>query len=1819
MDARQAVQLALASMKPVEVARQVKAADSDDEELSLGEIKVAEYVIFLLAFDTYIRYVEETTQQDDPTDDVIQKGLRLLRVADTELEALQQFLNGHLPSDVHKRMLMKAVSLRAANSGGVGRRALMMRTLLSRGGATTMRAVFENNRMLKQVREAIAASMLDDADAALDLFAKMLIRNARLRDWIDLAADTAGSGTLPANVVEAGASEAQDQKQDLLTQNIEQLAASGADASRDAQEAQSAKLVLVQEEATAAARKALEQSGEPDEPLTKSEVVGVAVAAAAAAVSDASNPQNIPEPLRGLDNEQRAAALTDGRVGVFAGAGSGKCLHGDTLVRTGKGWIPIREFAEGLVANEERSLKEYVQGLEGPELTSVILNNGHRQTVRITTRLGYTIEGTHNHPLWVLRDGTLQWVPMGELQDSDYLCIDRRPGLFAEEAFVRPERSFEPRANAQPPELPRELTPQVASLLGYVVSEGHVIYGPHASVRISTTDPDQLRLYEQAVEGVVPSAKTHRYTKTPRLGVETVISVVGFGRRSNVEALADFGVSTALAHEKEVPFGVLRSPKLVVRAFLRALFDGDGGFHSNTISYGSASRKLSSQVHELLLGFGVVSRLKFKPNKKRGSWEVLITGEDARTFLREVGFNLEWKQKSAEEALDKTPNTNLDVFPGLSGLFHEVFEAAKAAGQLVTDHPKFHAFKCYRMGTRNPSRQMLGEFLEAYPTNCSAHRALSRFHQEPWFFDSIDRVLNSEADVYDFVVPETHSFSAGGFVNHNSTTLVARVAYLVKDRRVNPSRVLVTSFNVKAASELKEKIGRSAGADALQQMSVGTMHGLFRKFIMEFGTPAEKISMGAGFVEAGNAVAFAVQRIWEECYGKERPVPKLKTATMNKARWAGNDISPAQAQAEATTMEDADSALWYGIYEGLKGTAGNWRPPCPSKAYESFMAKWRSRADRLGDFTDMLKIYRDILKRNPAVRAKVQGMFDHIIVDEAQDRNTLMAEIIDMMSEHIGDGSDGKSVWIVGDDKQAINSFQGAKAKLFKDLYQKEGWKTRVIRTNYRCEPEIVDCANKLIAHNDGNVPIPQMPAPDRKPGNGSVQVHIPSDEVDAALMAVQEIKQNHVLGGDYTDHAVLCRTNKELHSYETACIIRGVPYARRGASSFLGSPETKAVLGYVQLVTGNDFTKGQAALGSVINNPNRFFLSDPKKAPEAVENAFSQYARIIGTDAKSIDPMKAMKDRSFIRVLADHLAKLTRTGKGFKFEEKIEDLGYGLDEIRARSNTEGYTTKDLFDEILSLEGVAIDNGVFKPQTFRESLKVSLRDAMGDEDAAAAEEEEEDDDTKGLGNVSFLYQLAKPDPTDEADEITPPTTPHGFAAKMARYASKMRDLRTDIDKWLKDQAALPPEQRRPPPGVYVGTVHCSPADEPVLTTSGWVPIGDLDPETHRLASYTPHCNQLFWGRKKGNHEGPDGYGFQKARNFFKGTLLTLTTERSKTRVTPDHKIRVKWAESFHNKYVVYLMRRGDWWRVGHCKSCPRPYKAGDLGSRLATEKADGGWILKVCETKEEAIIEEVRIQGIFGIPGTTFEATKARAISSSQLHAVHEGMKHVVAPRAKDLLAEFGLSPEYPLYHGGPDRESDKRESFTIQARNCLSGYMLLPVVSEAFIQPSGTRETWTKPEWHRVSVTTEPFEGDVFSLVVWPHHFYVSGGAIVHNSVKGAQWKTTFVQMPKGKFPIMFKPKPGDPPPDPEKEKERIEDERRLAYVALTRAAKSLRVLCPKAVGGKAAGISEFVDEADLNIGENVQRTEGAEGPEGSEGFPKEASLYNWEEGHDA
>jgi len=660
---------------------------------------------------------------------------------------------------------------------------------------------------------------------------------------------------------------------------------------------------------------------------------------------------------------------------------------------------------------------------------------------------------------------------------------------------------------------------------------------------------------------------------------------------------------------------------------------------------------------------------------------------------------------------------------------------------------------------------------------------------------------------------------AAGAGAGKSTTLVSRVKYLIREKGVNPSKILVTSFNAKAAAELKQKIGTSAGAEALEQMSVGTMHGLFRRFITAYGTKSEKKAMGDSFVSGGDSVARAVNRIWAECYPEgtsaEKKVPSLKKAKLAVSGWRGDDKTPEQAKLEAKTEEEMDYALWYEMYEGLKGAIPGWKPPCgTSRSYESFMSRWRPKGERLGDFSDMVSFFLQILKRKPLVKKEIQKMYQHILVDECQDLDGVQNQIIELISEHIKPESRDSSIWLVGDDKQSLYEFRGARPKLFVDRSNNPDWKVRIIRTNYRCEPEIVEAANKLIANNSGQIPMEASPSPSKSRGAGSIKVEKPLDDADSAITAVRQIKQSIADGNDVSSHAILTRTNKEQHAFETACIISGIPYARSGASSFLGSPETKAFLSYVQLATGDDFVKMQKALGEVINQPNRFFMRDPSAAGKAVEQTLMQYARRIGKQLKDVSPLGALNDSRFVRELASNL---TGGASGFKLDkaiESIEELQYELGQMSANTQNEGYKTTDLFNDILSLKGKA---SKYNPRTgksdfvdvsFRDSLKTDLKEAPEDPDSDETPGDDiEDDKHSGLGNVSFLFELAKVDPTDEDDVSFDPGSPLGFRSKMERYSKKARDLRIDVDKWNKEQEDLPPEQRKAPPGVFLSTIH----------------------------------------------------------------------------------------------------------------------------------------------------------------------------------------------------------------------------------------------------------------------------------------------------------------------------------------------------------------------------------------------------------------------------
>lgn len=673
-----------------------------------------------------------------------------------------------------------------------------------------------------------------------------------------------------------------------------------------------------------------------------------------------------------------------------------------------------------------------------------------------------------------------------------------------------------------------------------------------------------------------------------------------------------------------------------------------------------------------------------------------------------------------------------------------------------------------------------------------------------------------------------------------STTLVARVRYLVQERGATASRMLVSSFNKEAADELGHKIGVAIGGAKADAMMIGTLHSVFKSCINDYGSPVEKAMFPkqkwtggkrrSDPVLSGTAIAAAVNRIWRKCFATpdgrggfvEPEVPSARQMLMAKTRYAGNMITPAIAKAEAKSELQKQEATWYEMYEGLKGSIPGWKPECgdrPDAMYEyhSFMKRFRevrqgpsTTTVRLGDYDDMISTFVEILERDPAAKAAFQSKFDHIMVDECQDLNTVQNRALALMTEHISRDSTDKSFWMVGDDKQSIYDFRGAQPGQFTARASDPNTKLRQIRTNYRCPPEVVEAANHLISNNVNQIKMEANAAPGKSKGDASIRASIYKDEAETAIAIAGEIKASWDDGTPLSHNAILCRSNSELNAFETGLLMRGIPYARKGASSFLSAPETKGFLGYITLVTDSDTEKTQAALADVINKPNRFFLKGgPEEVKRSIDNAIHNYARKMRVPKKSVNAFEALRDYNFQVDLLRSFGTLERN-----FSEALETMDalvQGLGNLQEISDNEKASTKDMFDAVLQMPGIKLSYNpragrtVRVPTTFADELTIAAKDFSADDDDAPPESTSEGE--VRLGNIGFLYELAKPDPNDPADAVLPPTTPKGFWAKMGRLTEKAKELRIDLDEWNKKQKEKPPEDRERPPGVYLGTIH----------------------------------------------------------------------------------------------------------------------------------------------------------------------------------------------------------------------------------------------------------------------------------------------------------------------------------------------------------------------------------------------------------------------------
>ncbi len=383
-----------------------------------------------------------------------------------------------------------------------------------------------------------------------------------------------------------------------------------------------------------------------------------------------------------------------------------------------------------------------------------------------------------------------------------------------------------------------------------------------------------------------------------------------------------------------------------------------------------------------------------------------------------------------------------------------------------------------------------------------------------------------------------------------TTVLVNRIAHMIEDENIEPYRIMAITFTNKAANEMKERVMRVIG-DAASDMWLCTFHSacvrILRSHISQLG-------FGSSFVIYDTS---DTKTVLKECY-KELDIDD-KTLPM---RAVMSVISKAK-----------DNMLDPAMYLAVNESDFNARRI--AEIYDLYQKKLK--ANNALDFDDILFFTVRLLSENPDVLEKYQNRFQYIMVDEYQDTNNSQYMLISMLA------AVHQNICVVGDDDQSIYKFRGANIQNilnFEDTFPD----TKVIKLeqNYRSTQTILDAANAVIHNNRER----KDKALWTENGRGEkIRLYNAETERDEGAFIAKEISEARMRGANYSDFAVLYRTNAQSRVIEDVFLRNAIPYKVVGGLRFYDRKEIKDIIAYMRLVHNPD---DSLSFQRVINEPKR-------------------------------------------------------------------------------------------------------------------------------------------------------------------------------------------------------------------------------------------------------------------------------------------------------------------------------------------------------------------------------------------------------------------------------------------------------------------------------------------------------------------------------------------------------------------------------------------------------------------------------------------------------
>ncbi len=396
-------------------------------------------------------------------------------------------------------------------------------------------------------------------------------------------------------------------------------------------------------------------------------------------------------------------------------------------------------------------------------------------------------------------------------------------------------------------------------------------------------------------------------------------------------------------------------------------------------------------------------------------------------------------------------------------------------------------------------------------------------------------------------LPPQSALILAGAGSGKTRVLTTRIAWLISTGQVSPHGILAVTFTNKAAKEMLTRLSAMLPIN-MRGLWMGTFHGLCNRMLRAHHREAN-LPQTFQILDSADQLA-TIKRLMKAMNVDDEKFP------------------PREVQGFISSNKE----------QGLRAHEVEAYDPYTRRKVEIF-AEYDAQCQREGvvDFSELLLRCHELLARNQQLREHYQARFRHILVDEFQDTNKLQYQWLKLLA------GQNNALFAVGDDDQSIYGFRGADVgnmqALTRDFHVQNVIK---LEQNYRSHGNILDAANALIKNNRTRLGKNLWTAENK---GEALRVYEAPTDAEEARFIVDEARELNREGVNFSEMALLYRSNAQSRVLEHALVSAGVAYRVYGGLRFFERQEIKHALAYLRLLQNSE---DDNALLRIINFPTR-------------------------------------------------------------------------------------------------------------------------------------------------------------------------------------------------------------------------------------------------------------------------------------------------------------------------------------------------------------------------------------------------------------------------------------------------------------------------------------------------------------------------------------------------------------------------------------------------------------------------------------------------------